>query len=542
VNPEARVPRPRLIDAGLFLVVVAVPLAVFPLAVQPFSDLKLPLLLIGAALLWGSGLPPARRVRRPALAFAGAAVLATIFGSGPADAVLGTWEATGLLLLLACAALVALGPSLRAEHASRARGLYAGAAIAVAVVPLAWSVARPALEGVRVDLQLNGSTIGNPVLLAIFLAAAIPAIVVSDSVRVRLGAAAALGAALAMDGERSALMLPVVAVALCAWGLPRLRRRVAVFAAVLLLSGVAWSLARPTASGIASTEAQFSTSVGERQRVAELSANATAFLRRPVFGWGPGLAWNGFASSATTEQMRVATRGWRDAHDLPLQVLETTGVLGGAAFLALAGLLVAGAVRGSAERRWLVLAAAVLALGSLYEPTTVSLTPLLFLFAGAAAPEPVPPTPERPRARAVRGVVVVALSVGALVASMALTASALEEWGRTHYAEWSIRSSIAVQPWRLGARELLAIQLAIDGRGGGERAAAEARSTILAAVRAHPWDPNVRLVASDVERLLKDFDAARAWIERQHERFPNDPLPGSSRPGAPIVAGSPSDT
>jgi hypothetical protein len=45
------VARPRLDEMGLLLVVVAVPVAIFPQAVQPFSDLKLPVLLLGAALL-----------------------------------------------------------------------------------------------------------------------------------------------------------------------------------------------------------------------------------------------------------------------------------------------------------------------------------------------------------------------------------------------------------------------------------------------------------------------------------------------------------
>jgi hypothetical protein len=119
---------------------------------------------------------------------------------------------------------------------------------------------------------------------------------------------------------------------------------------------------------------------------------------------------------------------------------------------------------------------------------------------------------------------VAVLTACTLVALVVLAASSLEEWGRTHYAEWSLRTALAIQPGRLSAQERLALELAIDGRGGDRRAAAEARSTIEGAVEQHPWDPNVRLVASDVERLLKDDAGARRWLDLQRARFPNDDL------------------
>jgi hypothetical protein len=159
----------------------------------------------------------------------------------------------------------------------------------------------------------------------------------------------------------------------------------------------------------------------------------------------------------------------RRSHNLPLQMFETTGLLGGVAFLAVAAHLVAGLAHAPDERRWMVASAAVVGLGSLYEPLCLSVTPLFFLFAAASHPEPAPERPaERARPRGARIAVVAALGLALAVATLAL-----------------------------------------DGRAGDAAAAAEARSTIAGAVELHPWDPNVRLVASDVERLLRDFPAAR---------------------------------
>jgi hypothetical protein len=517
--------RPRLAEAGLFLLLVAVPVAVFPLAVQRFSDLKLVLLLLGALALWVSNPNPSGRLLWPVLAWIGFAAMAAAFGTDPLGSIVGPWEGTGLLLLLACGALAMIAPSLSDAHVDRARSLVVASTSVLAAVALLWAVAPSVFEDIHLDLDLSGSTIGNPVLLAIVLAAGIPAVVATGSSRWAIVVPALLGGAFAANGERSALVLPIVAIVLCLWLLPWSRRRTVAVAAVVLAAGIVWALVRPSASGVRSAGTQFTTVAGEEQRVAELAANARAFLRRPFLGWGPGLAWNGFVSSASAEEMRTATRGWNDAHNLPLQMFETTGLLGGGAFVFVAWLLVSGLARAPDERRWIAASAAVVGLGALYEPLCLSVTPLFFLFAAASYPEPPPElSAARTHRRAVRPAVVAVLGAGVVVATLALAASALEQWGRTHYAEWSLRASLAVEPWRLSADEELATELALDGRAGDAAAAAEARSRISAAVGRHPWDPNVRLVASDVERLLKDFAAAEAWLARQAERFPNDDL------------------
>ncbi len=119
-----------------------------------------------------------------------------------------------------------------------------------------------------------------------------------------------------------------------------------------------------------------------------------------------------------------------------------------------------------------------------------------------------------------------------LVSCLALGASALEQWGRTHYGEWSLRASLRLQPWRLSATELLARNLAVDGYLGDEAAAAEARSVMDAAVRQHPLNPHVRLSALDVELLLRNLPGARDWVRRHLERFPSDPVTIPTSPPA----------
>lgn len=524
-------PRPQARDAALFLLIVALPLAFFPLAVQPFSDLKLVLLLLGTLLLFASGTTIGRRLRWPAIAWVLLAAVATALGTDPIGGLVGPWEGTGLLLLVACDGLAVTGSGLGDLDVERMRTLLLGSAAGVAGVAVAWRLWPSAFQAAGLDVSFLGSTIGNPVFVAIFLACALPALIRARTSAGSTAAAILFGFAIAANGERSALALPIAATLLCLWLLPRERRRTLLVAGLLALSATAWAVLEPGGSGLGATEAQFETMHGEAERAAAFSANARAFLHRPVLGWGPGLTWGGFVRWATPSELETAGRGWKDAHDLPLEMFVSTGVLGGLAFSVLAALLVIGLARAPADRRGLAVSAIVLGLGSLYEPLNLSTTPLLFLFAAAAYPEPVS---HGAGPRAVRVVAIGVLAAATVLAGLALGASALEQWGRTHFAEWSIRTSLALQPGRLSAQERLAIELALDGRASDVSAAAEARATIQDAVEQHPWDPNVRLTASDVERLLKDFDASAAWLDRQAERFPNEDLSKSRDDASPF--------
>ncbi|MGH2528668.1 MAG: hypothetical protein ACRDH0_04910 [Actinomycetota bacterium] len=71
---------------------------------------------------------------------------------------------------------------------------------------------------------------------------------------------------------------------------------------------------------------------------------------------------------------------------------------------------------------------------------------------GAAKESPWPSSPSQG--------VGAALAAMLLVSCLALGASALEQWGRTHCGEWSLRASLRLQPWRLSATEFLSRNLA----------------------------------------------------------------------------------
>jgi hypothetical protein len=516
--------RPPALDAGLFLLVVALPLAFFPLSRHPFSDPKLVVLLLGTLLLWLSGTGIDRRVAPAAAGWALVSIVAAAAGVDPLGSLVGPWESTGLLLLLACAALIAIGPALPGSAVERARGWLVWAALAVAGVAVLWGVAPDLLGSVVEDLRFEGSTLGNPVFVAAFLGAAIPAAVVGPHRPVALAAVmVGLGSGLAVNGQRSSLVIPAVAVLACWWTVRPGRARLGIAAVSLAATIGVWALLAP---GLLSSDSglggQFRTLEGEKQRVAVWSANARAATRRPVLGWGPGLGSSAYVSSASASELETAGRGWTDAHALPLQVVVTSGVLGLLAFGLLAWKVAPGLLRPPPGSTWTAASALTLAVFALYEPLNLVVTPLLFLLAGCAS---APRADVRPLAPAgLRAAVAAALTAAVILAGVVLTASALEQWGRTHYAVWALRSSLGLQPWRLSAAERLAIELAFDGRAGDADAAAEARRVIATAVSDHPWDPHIRLVAIDVELLLRNPEGVQPWKQAHLDRFPNDDL------------------
>jgi hypothetical protein len=293
---------------------------------------------------------------------------------------------------------------------------------------------------------------------------------------------------------------------------------------------------------------QFGTLAAEQDRLAVWSAQIRGVLDRPVLGWGPGNEWSAYVSSATPGEIETATRYWADAHNLPIEV----GVIGGFAGLAAFGWLVVRLaprlVRAPNRRAWATAATATLAIYALYEPLDVTLTPLMFLFAGAAVGAPPgarDAAAEGARrastpwfARGLRAVVGATLVTVSVIAGVGLASSGLERWGRTHaFSRWALERAWTIAPWRISAGEALAIELALDGRSGDQRAEAEAREVVDRLVEAHPRNPGVRLLAADVELLLRNFAGTQEWIREQLRVFPSDSVvvpeeePGITVPG-----------
>lgn len=536
---EAR--RPQALEAGLFLLVVALPLAFFPQSRSAFLDVKILLLAGGTFLMWIGGLPLDRRIALPAFAWGGVVILAAIVGVDRVESLIGTVRGSGLVLLLCVAALVAMAPSLPEGLLERARRWLLWTGLIVAVGAVTSRLAPELLEPIARRVAFVGSTLGNPVRLTALLAACIPALLAEKRWRwTAVLALVVLGLGLASAEERSAYVLPVVAIAATAWFVRPGWRRVATATGVIAAVLALWALAPTSAVSNAPTDrftavGQFQTLEGERQRFAVYQVNVRAFADRPVFGWGPANTWSGFLSSGTADQIDVAGRNWADAHNIVLELAVVTGVIGLVAFGWLVFRLAPRTLRPPSGRRWAAAAAVTLVAFALVEPLDVVLTPLLFLLAGAAAGRmtgvvAVPSAAEAGRrgwspgiSAAARAATVVVLAASTVLAAANLGASALEEWGHSHAeSNWALRAARDFAPWRLTAAEALAISLAVDGRAGDDAAAAEARDVVGTVVERHPLNPGVRLLAADVELLLRNFPATQDWIREQLATFPND--------------------
>jgi O-antigen ligase len=547
-TPRAQVTgvrRPQALEAGLFLLVVALPLAFFPLSEAAFIDAKLLVLALGTMLVWFSGLPADRRLAGPALALVAALGLATVFGVDAAESLVGTTGSTGLVMLVCAVSLVVVAPSMPTALLERAAGWLAKTSLVVAALVVAERLSPDVLDVLARRESFRGATFGNPVFLAGFLSACIPGILHRGRGPAvwLVASSAVVGSGLAVAGQRSGYLLPWVAIAATWWFLRGDRRRYVLAGATILVALVVWSFV--PALGTSSEEeglvvaGQFESLTGERQRVAVFGGNLLAITERPLLGWGPANGWSAYISSATPGQIRTSGRFWVDAHNLPVQVTVISGMVGLAALAWLFLLLIPRVARPFAGRGWAAAAAATLGVYSLYEPLDVTLTPLLFLLAGAAAGGREPAAGGREsRERTARAAVVVTLAAATLIAGVNLGASALEQWGRTHFeARWAVERAWAIAPWRLSAGEALAIDLAIDGRAGDAVAAAEAREVIRRIVSAHPMNPGVRILAADVELLLRNFPGTQGWIREHLEIFPNDDVrvpaeePGFTIPG-----------
>jgi hypothetical protein len=398
-----------------------------------------------------------------------------------------------------------------------------------AVVALVEHLAPAALDLVTDEHRFVGATFGNTVILAGFLSLGIVARLGPPPDRAWIEPLSFLvfGAAFGVVSERSAYVLPVVALLAVAWFVRPDRRRLTIAAGAILVGLIAFTFI-PEAGGASTLDvgSQFSTTIGEEQRIAVATASLRAATERSMLGWGPSNAWSAFLSSGTSDEIRTATRAWRDTHNLVLEFAVTTGLLGVSALAWLGVQLARRVIRPPSDRMWCVAGAATLFVFSMYEPLDPTLTPMLFLLAGAVARRPADASGGARASRVrVGSRVVVGVALGALVAvaGLSLPSSILERWGRTHAgSRWALEGARLLAPWRLTTVEALALDLALDARSGDAAAADEARALIADAVADHPDNPGIRVLAADVEVLLGDEDAARAWIDRHLERFPGD--------------------
>ena len=522
---EAR--RPQLADLGVFLLVVAAPLVFTPFSESPFGDPKLVLVVAAALALWGAGLPVDRRLAWAGAAWAGATLLGALFGLDPSRGLTAQTggEGGGLVVVVVSVVLLVAGAGADDALRERARRWFVAACAAIAVFAVLVRLG-PGTFGAFGGLSFVGATMGNQIFGGALLSAGLAcAFGARDARPVRqLAIVALLTLGVATFGERSALLLPVVAVvAFLAKARWPWRRGVAIAATVLLVIGIWQVVATQIPTGGRGATVALGEQATDTQRFTiwrVLGGRAVAV--HPWLGWGPAMSQSAYLAEATEAEVTATTRTWADAHDLLLETLVTTGLLGLAALLVLLGIAGLRALRCPPERAWTFAAAAVLGVFALFEPVGIVLTPLLFFMLGAAGGPPRDVVPAGAPARVARVGAGLVLAAALAVSLLMLAGATLERWGRSYGEEWAYRAALRVQPWRVSATERLALRLAVDGRGGDAAAAAEARDLARSVVEDHPWDVDARVWAADVEALLRNDPGKRAWIAQQVARFPAD--------------------
>jgi hypothetical protein len=353
-----------------------------------------------------------------------------------------------------------------------------------------------------------------------------------------------LASGISAGGERVAWLLPVVALAATlGWARTPLLRAavpVAVVAGVL----AAWALAEPLLpeGTTVSPSAQVGSFETDTGRFTAFAVHTRAFLDRPVVGWGPGTTLSAYRATATPEEIGSAGIAWNEAHNLVIQTASQSGVVGLAALAWLVWVLARRAVRAPSSAAWVIGIVAVLTAFAMFEPFNLTVTPLLFLFAGAAAAparawadrkspdagstdgirDPSPP-PYRPATR-VAGWAIGALLLGVVaLACLNAVASAYERYGAAYEDQTALRTSRSLQPWRVTAGVVLLEDRALDARSRNVPGAAEdTRHLIDELVGRSGWDPRVRPAAAEAEFLMGNIEATRAWQRAQIARFPGD--------------------
>lgn len=495
---------------------------------------------VGLSLLAWLGVEAwAGRVRRfdtltwSVVAWSFVAVLATVFARSPHLSLLGeVTQREGLCTLLALAGLhLGVVHSHRAERdvrdTLRVVGLCALAAAAYAQLqlagldPIAWSGVHTYAVNGAIALRPAGP-LGNPILLGIVLAAALPLALArlaedaSDPAWL-VPAAALLSASLVMTLSRGA-WLAAAAAGMVASGLSLAagarRRRVGWTLAASLSPALLFGVARTWAPLVARLgEGLESHSVSERASIARGALQL--WSERPWLGVGPDAFGLAFPRVQEPALWRAEWIGLPvHAHAVPLQVIATLGALGGvtgAAWLV--------AAVGSLWRAWrdlpsaratiagtagviaaLVAAGAVNVVG----PAGAALFAVGTAFASALCPRP------EPAAKAMRRMPRALPAVAAAVVCWAVLSLGVPELGALMLAqpardgarltdatpsEWralatsratSVQHAVAVWPhddllWRLASAASLAEAAAVGARDRDQGIAAEARA--LAAAR-----------------------------------------------------------
>jgi O-antigen ligase len=512
--------RESALEAGFFLALVALPLVFTPFTEAPFADPKL-LALVASATVVALARP---RVSRPitwaAGAWVGTVFLAAFAGIDPWWSFLGPEnQAIGAIALSACAFLLCAATGARDPLVDRAASWLFWTGVAVATLAVVGRFVD--IGGQTWELGRFSSTIGYRVYVGGFLAAALLAATARRVGGAEIAGLVAIASGLSVSAVRSAWLGAGVGLLVVLWrSWPRWRHVASIFAVVLVVLG-GWTIVD---RGV--TEKEIALSAGPRfaelnegsaaERLPVWRANIRAWTEDPILGSGPATSWGGYLANATAAEIRIASRGYGDTHNMAVELLVTTGVVGLLAALVLLIVLARVMVPVRPERSWALGAAIALAAVHLVQPFNLVLTPLLFLTAGLAVRHPE---------RAVRSSrwFVLPLAVLLLASSARFGASMFERYGSTYASESALRTSLRLEPHRIGSSLELARYLAFEHRSGDRRAAPKARSVLRDVVAHHRWHPGIRIEAANIELALDAPHAASRWIADHLRLYPNDP-------------------
>lgn len=557
----------KRLRVGILLVIAWTPMVFLPISTFAFIDVKLLILLLGTFLIWTSRPRLDRRLAIAALVWLCVLLLAAIFGADVWQSLAGQeYIEGGLLLFVPCAYLLCIGGSLPEEIRDRLPGWLALVALAVAsvyvLVRLAPALGEELFPGTT--LMSANSPLGHPIKLGAFMGVGI---IAATAWRPRLtflpyGVVAVLTTVLLLSTKRGGWIVAAIGLLVVLIRDPARRKSPGLVVGVILLSALVFGLvnlamtqqgrtevAPPTPSApVADREGPYADS--DEARINAFPALVDAWLDRPFLGWGSANTYGAYVSNQSLDDTEQGERGLIDAHNLVLESLITSGIVGFLALVAL-GVITAIGWRGSpGSLAWSIGIALGLLAYHLVEPLSPSLTPLLFLTAGigigrrraselARSPQGGP----KMRSRWVSGV---ALGIGTLLA-LSLTISGVAGGIGSKYGSYpSLSIAHRLAPWRMHPLKQQASFFAVDSRGADAGPAAAERATAIAEalVKDHPWDPSVRLFASGIATLTGDAPASSYWFREQVKYFPADagmvPLFDTSSSGGPSLEPLPS--
>lgn len=533
-------------EAGMFLICVVLPLVFVPAAIGPFSTIKVIVLLLGALLAWSARQQIPRIFVVLVTGWLVASALAGVAGVDPYFSLMGLEnEGSGLFVLLGAGLLLLCGLTVPDELAQKMARWVAWIGVIVSVIAVINRLAPGAVQDVTFDIPMDGSTLGQRVHLGAFIAAALVMLLGAGLRRhIELMVLAILASALSVSSNRAGLVGLAAGLVFTVVRGNVTRARATTFVTVLVLVFAAWTAVdygtghEQRYTGVT----RFDEGATVHVRLAAWETSWRAWTDRPVFGWGTANTGSGYLANAKPSDIRRASRGVNDAHNLLVETAVTTGLAGLLPLLALLTLVAHRAWRMARENAWMFGAALAFMTSQLLQPIHVVITPMLFLFMGLAARTRVASIPDDldpPRSTEqkvilpwvfasvfVGGVLVVGLALSGL----RMVASVYEFYGRRESSQPALRTALRLEPRRLSAAQKLLIEEAVDWRLAFQRpdlrseikASIDRRSRLV--VNQHPWSLTSRIAAANAAVLTEDFAEADRWFARQLDRFPNDTI------------------